>query len=1040
MFQHPRTFHSSYYKSFGATRHAGMSPAPNHFTTVDNSSSHLCTLTHKNIDNCSHFTRSYRNDTSTSTKLIDSTIRTYLTSLVHNIQNDKQKRDLLSLLMRFYDIFDITRHNIARTLIPHVIITIPHSPPARRPYPQPDKEEAMYKLIQEFLEADLISESNFPYAAPPILVKKKDQSYRFVVDYKRLNAITIKDSSPLPNMEDTIQNLGKGFSYFSKLDLKSDFYQIPINDKDKEKTAFVTPFGLYQFNVLPMGLRNSPPTFQKVMTDTLKSCRQFSLAYLDDIIVFSRSFSDHLNHLHQVFLALQAKNFVLNPPKCEIAVSQIDYLGHSISNNGIKPMKEKIDAILRIQEPRTLAQANRFLGALGRYRKFLPKFADVAASIHAVTNLTKPNRKKFKWEISQSEAFRQLKQMLITEPLFLHYPVDDVPLILTTDASDIQIGGVLQQELNGNIHNLYYHSQLMTTCEKKYSAIEKEALAIYKCLERMRSFVLGRNIVIMTDHCPLCYIMHKSIKNARVNRITHLIQEYNIDKIVHIRGRYNCLPDYLSRYSKEQDDDLFNAEYGLASKNKTEISNQQNVLAAMTLRPRKHQTKSINDNEAIENHTDSRQEFDTVSHNKNAKKRKVTPNISYNYFDTAKLQIEQERDPQIQKIVRNLHLKSNTSSFIIKNHVVYKFITLNKHPTKVVEVIYLPSSMINSLLRASHDDPMIGAHFATDRMYYKIRPHFWWPRMKSTIQHYVKACSLCTQFNLSRNKKYGHLRSISPPEGPFVLIGIDFCSPLPRTPLENQYVLVITDYFTRYITAIALPNCTAESAARALFEEFFCRFGIPSVILSDQGKHFQNKLMENLQKLIGYNHVYSTCYHSQTNGVVERFNATFVTQISKLQNAQHNNWNEFLPAVVFAYNTGIHKSTKFSPFELLYGRSARLPIHVPPKHFTFLKPNDYFEQLKKTLQIFHEASRDNILLQQQVTRTFYNKNRLNPQLTVGQKVLTRMVGLKAKLEPTFSPIPKVVVEVYHPIYIVEDERTHVRSQVHISDLRPLLSK
>ncbi|CAF4138428.1 unnamed protein product [Rotaria sp. Silwood2] len=796
MFQHPRTFHSSYYKSFGATRHAGMSPAPNHFTTVDNSSSHLCTLTHKNIDNCSHFTRSYRNDTSTSTKLIDSTIRTYLTSLVHNIQNDKQKRDLLSLLMRFYDIFDITRHNIARTLIPHVIITIPHSPPARRPYPQPDKEEAMYKLIQEFLEADLISESNFPYAAPPILVKKKDQSYRFVVDYKRLNAITIKDSSPLPNMEDTIQNLGKGFSYFSKLDLKSDFYQIPINDKDKEKTAFVTPFGLYQFNVLPMGLRNSPPTFQKVMTDTLKSCRQFSLAYLDDIIVFSRSFSDHLNHLHQVFLALQAKNFVLNPPKCEIAVSQIDYLGHSISNNGIKPMKEKIDAILRIQEPRTLAQANRFLGALGWYRKFLPKFADVAASIHAVTNLTKPNRKKFKWEISQSEAFRQLKQMLITEPLFLHYPVDDVPLILTTDASDIQIGGVLQQELNGNIHNLYYHSQLMTTCEKKYSAIEKEALAIYKCLERMRSFVLGRNIVIMTDHCPLCYIMHKSIKNARVNRITHLIQEYNIDKIVHIRGRYNCLPDYLSRYSKEQDDDLFNAEYGLASKNKTEISNQQNVLAAMTLRPRKHQTKSINDNEAIENHTDSRQEFDTVSHNKNAKKRKVTPNISYNYFDTAKLQIEQERDPQIQKI------------------------------------------------------------------------------------------------------------------------------------------------------------------------------------------------------------------------------------ISKLQNAQHNNWNEFLPAVVFAYNTGIHKSTKFSPFELLYGRSARLPIHVPPKHFTFLKPNDYFEQLKKTLQIFHEASRDNILLQQQVTRTFYNKNRLNPQLTVGQKVLTRMVGLKAKLEPTFSPIPKVVVEVYHPIYIVEDERTH----------------
>ena len=169
-------------------------------------------------------------------------------------------------------------------------------------------------------------------------------------------------------MEDTLRKLGRGFSYFSKLDLKSGFYQIPINDSDKEKTAFITPFGLYQFNVLPMGLRNSPPTFQKVMTDTLKSCRSFCLVYLDDIIVFSTSFTKHLDHIRQVFLALKSKNLVLNPPKCEIAVTQIDYLGHTITKNCIKPMRAKIDAILRIEEPRTLAQANRFLGSLGWYR------------------------------------------------------------------------------------------------------------------------------------------------------------------------------------------------------------------------------------------------------------------------------------------------------------------------------------------------------------------------------------------------------------------------------------------------------------------------------------------------------------------------------------------------------------------------------------------------------------------------------------------------------------------------------------------------
>ena len=312
--------------------------------------------------------------------------------------------------------------------------------------------------------------------------------------------------------------------------------------------------------------------------------------------------------------------------------------------------------------------------------------------------------------------------------------------------------------------------------------------------------------------------------------------------------------------------------------------------------------------------------------------------------------------------------------------------------------------------------------------------------MKYTIQRYVKTCSLCLKFNLSRNKKHGHLHSISPPEEPFALIGIDFCGPLTITPRENQHVLVITDYFTRHITAVALPNSTAETTARALFDEFFCKFGIPLVILSDRGTHFQNRLMKNLQYLIGYNHIYNTSYHPQTNGVVERFNATFVIQISKLQNTQHYNWDKFLQAVVFAYNTGLHKSTKFSPYELLYGRSVRLPIHIPSKQFTFLKPNDYFEQLKKTLSIFRQASRDNTLIQQQISRTYYNKNHLNPHLKPGEKVLTRIFGLRGKLDSKFLPFPKTVVEGYHPMYVVQDDRTHIRAHVHITDLRPIISK
>ena len=458
-------------------------------------------------------------NTQDKTYTVHPTVGKDIRQLASMIKYQPQHDTLLSLLLRYHQIFDTNKHNIADTPIHHVIKTISHTPPACKPYPQPDKEEAMYNIIQEFLQAGLIAESHSPYAASAILVKKKDGQYRFVVDYKRLNLITIKDSSPLPNMEETIRKLGQGYKYFSKLDLKSGFYQIPINQEDKEKTAFVTPFGLYQFNVLPMGLVNSPPTFQKVMSNTLKSCRQFCFVYLDDIIVFSKTYKDHINHLEQVFFALLTKRFVLNPPKCQILMPTINYLGHTITEKTVTPLSEKIQAIVDIKEPHTSAQANKFIGALSWYRKFLPNFATVAAPIHAVTNLNKKDRRKFKWSMEQSVAFYRLKQMLFIAPLFLHFPVDNQPLILTTDASNIGIGGVLQQEIDGQLRNLYYHSQLMTPCERQYSPIEKEALAIYRCFTRMRPYMLGRRIIVKTDHCPLCNIMKKTIRNARVDRI-----------------------------------------------------------------------------------------------------------------------------------------------------------------------------------------------------------------------------------------------------------------------------------------------------------------------------------------------------------------------------------------------------------------------------------------------------------------------------------------------------------------------------------------
>ena len=417
---------------------------------------------------------------------------------------------------------------------------------------------------------------------------------------------------------------------------------------------------------------------------------------------------------------------------------------------------------------------------------------------------------------------------------------------------------------------------------------------------------------------------------------------------------------------------------------------------------------------------------------------RTPPKFSHNYFDITKLKDEQLRDPRIQEIIVQLRSKSNNLPFVFKNNILYKLIQPSNKAKRKLEIICLPSSMVPTLIQACHDDPMTGGHFSTDRIYYKIKHQYWWPRMIHTIKQHIKSCFLCQQYNISRQKKPGQLRPISPPEGPFALIGIDYCGPLKQTPRDNQYVLVITDYFTRHVTAIALPRCTAEMTAQALFNEYFCKYGVPAVILSDQGSHFRNQLMENIKYLIGYNHIYSTPYRPQTNGIVERFNATFIPQISKLQDTHHNNWDEYLQAVVFAYNTGIHKTTKYSPYELLYGRSPRLPINIRPSSFSFSNPSDYFEQLKRTLRIYQEAARHHIVLQQRINKNMYDRNRINPQSKVGDKVLTRNYSTRGKLEPKFSPIPKVITRVYHPIYEVQDEENHLFSRVHVSDLRPIL--
>jgi transposase InsO family protein len=516
----------------------------------------------------------------------------------------------------------------------------------------------------------------------------------------------------------------------------------------------------------------------------------------------------------------------------------------------------------------------------------------------------------------------------------------------------------------------------------------------------------------------------------------------------HIGGKTNCLADYLSRPTE---DPLFDIDYGLESKlpltatstSDTSFLSMENVVSTMTLRPRpKPMAPSISQSsEFVDAMSDTVSCSSTDSIVTDALPVTTTPSPSI--FDSNELQREQANDPEIRRIFDQLSNnpsdQSNLSSFLIKNNLLHRLVSLTARSTRKIAVPYLPSSMIKSLLTAMHDDPYQGGHFSTDKMISKISSRYWWPQMRKTISRHVKACALCQQYNHSRQKKPGHLRPITPTAIPFSIIGMDFCGPFPESPQGNKYILVITDLFTRFVTAIPLPKNTAELTALALFRHIFCRFGVCSTLITDQGTHFNNNLMRALTHLIGFNHILSTPYHPQTNGVVERFNASMVVQIAKLQQKHHNNWDDYLDAIVFAYNTSQHRSTKFSPFELLFGRSPHLPIDSPPRYFQFDRPNDHFLNLQKVLQVYHQQAKENSVNQQKYNKQHYDRNRSDPHYNIGDRVFTKIFSTRGKLDPRFSVDPHIVVRANHPTYIVRHEPSGVQYQYHVSDLRPVIS-
>ena len=475
-----------------------------------------------------------------SARLLNSGMLANLSQHLEYLQPE-QVGDIVELVKKHPSLF---RDTPGRThLVSHDVDTGDAVPIKQHPYRIPPyRQDAVQAELQYMLEIGAIEKSTSEWSSPLVPVLKPDNTVRPCIDFRKVNTVTKTDAYPIPRLEDCIDRIGQA-SFVSKFDLLKGYWQVPLTQRAKQVSAFCTSDQLYLCRVLPFGMKNAPATFQRLM-NTITAGLANVVTYIDDVVVYSSSWAEHIVHIGQLFERLEAAGLVVNLPKCEFGKGQVTYLGHLVGRGSVRPRQAKVQAIADLSTPTTKRQLMRLLGMSGFYRRFVPNFADVVAPL---TNLLKKGM-KFRWTPECQSAVEKVKAILSCEPV-LKAPDFAIPFRLAADASDLGIGAVLLQADSQGIEKpIAYYSKKLNRHQQRYSTIEKEALALVLAIQHFEFYVAGsqKELLVYTDHNPLVFIEKFKGKNQRLFRWSLVLQPYNL-VIQHLSGRLNVIADALSR-------------------------------------------------------------------------------------------------------------------------------------------------------------------------------------------------------------------------------------------------------------------------------------------------------------------------------------------------------------------------------------------------------------------------------------------------------------------------------------------------------------
>lgn len=907
----------------------------------------------------------------------------------------QQELELQKLLDQYDDIFVTRNENIGiAPFIKHEIDTGDAAPIRCKPFRVSHKEQQVIrKMVDEMLEAGVIRPSKSLWASPVVLVKKKGtHELRFCADYRKLNKVTKVDPYPIPNMEAVLETLS-GNHWFSKLDIKAMYWQVLMDEASKPKTAFVVHCGHYEFNVMPFGLVSAPMTAMRVMNELIKDMTANAFVFYDDILVYNSNFETHLRALELLFQKLRGANITLNRNKCELVMKSVTYLGHLISPQGILPDPNKVRAVAAFKPPENTTQARSFIGLCNFFRRYIKGFSSIAKPIHDTIKVNQP----FVWTQEAQTAMEELKKRLISPPILVHYDQESEPII-RCDASGYGLGAVLMQKSEDPRKRgvIAYASRVLSKEERNYATTHKECLALIFAVKQWRYYLFGKHFTIVTDHHALCWLMKTKDLNGQLARWSLILQEFTFT-IRYESGKLHDDADCLSRNPIPADD---NAE------------SEANVPTwpICALRGRQRAERLL------------------------AKHDLVVPT-----FDVAD---EQRGDDFCKDIIRILEdpgatrkEKRKLKHFMLANRQLYRRSKRNK----TIYLLVIPKSMVKFVLEQAHDAPSAG-HFGIKRTTETLRSRFFWKTLDQDVKQYVRTCDKCQKKKSDNRRKEGLMIPMPIPTQPFEIVGADLLGPLPLSTSKKNHILVMTDYLTKFVIASPMRKTTTERIADHLKRLLFFKFGVPKTIITDNGSNLTSYEMRQMFELLKITHKTTCPYRPQTNGQTERYNRVIGSQLAIFASSKPQEWDRYLDALVFAYNTTIHSSHLQTPYYLVHAREARKFIDLVAEN-----PKQYAQDVNgdlTDLDIIKEArsfAKSLIESSQLRAKQRYDSNRVNAIYKVGDLVLMKKQMIKGpkKLSFPYEGPFKVVKRLNDVnIQIASVEFPGEQHIVHVSQVKP----